>query len=459
MFISFILGFLFCYSVSIGILTRFIGEGQPKRVTEFNLSVITFIFAVFTVSLAISSDVGTRQLCWVMKWATAQKDDISLKDMMRTLRSDSALSAFKSLFVGPMRARLAALLYFAMRLGPAFGFALLFGAYTVECYDEAESYPWEFIVQVNWRLLAGGGALAVGLPLVCLIILILYVRKTDGVPRTMLATAFSLSKVIQPLQQHGTMATTKTIFKKLGNDQRFRAVPADINGQFVLEFAPCEPLVQHSPDAAARAAVDLSTEHKGSFLASHAKRLTLPMAGSLLLAIGIQVWLQTVNIRGPDDENICLPMDQIFGYPGARIGLSILVTFYGIVTAAAFEQIMQIYRWAVVHRNPVDLVKLENLFQGHFLFSYWRFRRMPALGGRTFTTGLLSTVVTRLCISLIPPLALLTVWDSSERSSRYRDVVIALTWVTFGVMVLSAVAMLVSTRGITSQMMTRSSRR
>ncbi|TIC89449.1 hypothetical protein CH35J_012875 [Colletotrichum higginsianum] len=361
---------------------------------EFNLSVITFIFAVFTVSLAISSDVGMRQLCWIMKWATVQKADLPLKDIKRTLGSDSALSASKSLLVGPMGARLAALFYFAMRLGPAFGFALLFGAYTVECHDEGESYPWEFIAQVNWCLLAGGGALAVGLLLVCSIILTLHVRNTDGVPQTMLATAFSLSKVIQPLQQRGTMATTKTIFKKLGNDQRFRAVRADINGQFILEFAPCEPLIQYSPDAAARAAVDLSTEHNGSFLASHAKRLAPSIAGSLLLAISIQVWLQTINIRGPNDDNVCLPMDQIFGYPGARIGLSMLVTLYGIVTAAAFEQVMQIYRWAVVHRNPVDLVKLENLFQGHFLFLYWRFRCMPILGSRAFTTGLLSTVVT-----------------------------------------------------------------
>lgn len=107
-----------------------------------------------------------------------------------------------------------------------------------------------------------------------------------------------------------------------------------VNGQIILDFASCEPHVPHPPDAAATQALVLSTRYKGSFLLSHTERLVRP----------ILVWLQTVNVRGRNDANVCLPMDQIFGYPGARIALNILVILYGVCTGAAFEQMMRLYR-------------------------------------------------------------------------------------------------------------------
>ncbi|TID07486.1 hypothetical protein CH35J_000792 [Colletotrichum higginsianum] len=405
---------------------RTLGKGEPKLVTGIELFLVAFTYAAITVVLTTATDAAGPHSWWAMKWAAAQKADLSVKDIRRILRSDSVLSASKSLLIGSLRARLAAVFYLSLRLGPPFGFSLLFGGYTVECSEENARYPWEFIVRTNLGLLLCGGSLTVGVPVVCSIILLLYARKTDSVPRSLLAVAISLSNVIQPLQRRGTMAPSKAVVKRLDSTQRFQAVRCNMNGQFVLEFAPCEPLIQPSPDAAAEgSAVDLSTEHSGSFLMSHAKRLAPPMAGSLLLAIGLQVWLQTVSIRSPDDANICLPMDQIFGYPGARIGLSIL---------------------SVVHRNPVNFLWLENVFQGHFLLSYWCFKHLPILGGRAFTTGLLGTVVTRLCVGFITPLALLIGWDSATQSTTYRDAVFAMTWVTFGGMVLSSVVVLASTR-------------
>lgn len=440
---SYVIGLLFNYSTGVILTMSLIGKGQPKLVSEVDMAILAFVYAVFTIALTIATDTLWPHLSWTMKWAAAQKSDLPLKDLRRILRSDSTLPACKSLLVGPMRARLAALFYFVLRFSPILGFSLVFGAYKLRCNNEGDSYPWRFRVQSKPGLLAGGGALAVGLPLVCSIVLRLYLRKTDSVPRSILAVAVSLSRIIQPLQQCGTMATTRTIVKKLGTIQRFRAIRADMNGQFVLEFAPCEPPVQQSSDAAT--AVDLSMEHRGSFLASHVKRLAPPVTTSLLLAIGIQVWLQTVNIRGPEDANVCLPIDQIFGHPNARIGLSILVTAYSIATGAAFEQIMHIYRWSAVHMNPVDIIQLENLFQGHFFWPYWHFRHLPALGGRAFTTGLLGTIVSRLCIGFVPPLALLTGWDSGARSSTYRDAISALTWIAFSVMVVSGIVVLAST--------------
>ncbi|OBR10871.1 hypothetical protein CH63R_06563 [Colletotrichum higginsianum IMI 349063] len=438
---------LFGYSVGMLFTARTLGKGEPKLVTGIELSLVAFTYAAITVVLTTATDAAGPHSWWAMKWAAAQKADLSVKDIRRILRSDSVLSASKSLLIGSLRAKLAAVFYLSLRLGPPFGFSLLFGGYTVECSEEGARYPWEFIVRTNLGLLLCGGSLTVGVPVVCSIILLLYARKTDSVPRSLLAVAISLSNVIQPLQRRGTMAPSKAVVKRLDSTQRFQAVRCNMNGQFVLEFAPCEPLIQPSPDAAAEgSAVDLTTEHSGSFLVSHAKRLAPPMAGSLLLAIGLQVWLQTVSIRSPDDANICLPMDQIFGYPGARIGLSILVSFYGIAIAAAYEQMMQIYRWSVVHRNPVNFLWLENVFQGHFLLSYWCFKHLPILGGRAFTTGLLGTVVTRLCVGFITPLALLIGWDSATQSTTYRDAVFAMTWVTFGGMVLSSVVVLASTR-------------
>ncbi|KAF4955664.1 hypothetical protein FGADI_4357 [Fusarium gaditjirri] len=443
---GYVAGLVFNYSVGVTITIRFLGDGYEKLVSEVELSIVAFIYAVFAIALAIAVDAVMSHLWWAAKWTAVQKADLSVKDVRRILRSDSALSAMKSLLVGPMRARLVALFYFALRLGPPFGFSLLFGGYTVQCDQEGEAYPWLFRVHTNNELLGGGAALALGLPLLCSVILILCSRKVDAVPRSILAIAVSLFKLIQPLQQHGTMASAKTIVKKLNTDQRFRAVRSDIDGQIILEFAPCEPCIPQASDDAAAQALVLSTQYKGSFLLSHTKRLVLPMACSLLFAVGIQVWMQTVNVRGRDDDNVCLPMDQILGYPGARIALNILVILYGISTGAAFEQMMHLYRWSVFHHNPVDLIQLENLFQGHFLFSYWNFRHLPILGGRAFTTGMLSTLATRLCVGFIPPLALLTGWDSGQRSSKYRDAIFALTWITFSLMLLSGLAVLLSTR-------------
>ncbi|KAL0929925.1 uncharacterized protein CTRU02_215134 [Colletotrichum truncatum] len=248
--------------------------------------------------------------------------------------------------------------------------------------DESKSSSQPFV-----QLLVGSGVLSLGLVLVCLIALLFIVPRTDGVPRSMLTIAISLSKVIKPLQQRGTMATTKQIVAKLSRTQRFRAIRADMNGQLVLEFAPCDPTEHRSLEADAKVAFDLCTEHNKSFLLSHVKRLALPIAGSLILAIGIQVWLQNINNRRPENADECLPMDQIFGFPGARISLNILVSFYGLAIAAAFEQMMHIYRWSALHRNPLRILQLENLFQGHTIFSSWRFHDLPILGRRIFTTG------------------------------------------------------------------------
>ncbi|KAF5543327.1 hypothetical protein FMEXI_7107 [Fusarium mexicanum] len=242
------------------------------------------------------------------------------------------------------------------------------------------------------------------------------------------------------------MASTKTIIKELDKAQRFRAIRGDIDGQLIIEFAPCDPIISHPPETAGARALVLSTKYKGSFLLSHTMRVVPLMVCSLLIAIGIQVWMQTVNVRGRDDGNVCLPMDQIFGYPGARIALNILVILYGIFTAACLEQMMHIYRWSVFHHNPIDLILLENLFQGHFLWPYARFRHLSVLGGRAFTTGMLGTLATRLCIGVIPPLALLTGWDSGERSSQYRGAIFALTWITFGFMLVSGLVVVLSTR-------------
>lgn len=107
--------------------------------------------------------------------------------MRRILRSDSALSALKSLLVGPLRARLVALFYFTLRLGPPFGFSLLFGGYTVQCDEEGETYPWSFRVHTKIELLGGGAALALALPFLCFLILVLHSRKVDAVPRSTLA--------------------------------------------------------------------------------------------------------------------------------------------------------------------------------------------------------------------------------------------------------------------------------
>ncbi|KAF5237432.1 hypothetical protein FANTH_10794 [Fusarium anthophilum] len=337
------------------------------------------------------------------KWSAMQKADLFFKDLRRILRSDSAMSAIKSLLVSPVRARLVALFYFALRLGPAFGFSLLFGEYTLQCYKEGGSYPWPF-------------------------------RRT--------AIHFGCCRLA--FQAHPTPAAARD--NGLDKAQRFRAVRGDIDGQLVLEFAPCDPVVSNPPETAGARALVLSTNYKGSFLLSHTMNVVPLMVCSLLIAIGIQVWMQTVNVRGRYDANVCLPMDQIFGYPGARIALNILVILYGIFTATCFEQMMHIYRWSVFHHNPIDLILLENLFQGHFLWPYSRFRHLPVLGGRAFTTGMLGTLATRLCIGVIPPLALLTGWDSGERSSQNRGAIFALTWITFNFMLASGLVVVLLTR-------------
>lgn len=59
---------------------------------------------------------------------------------------------------------------------------------------------------------------------------------------------------------------------------------------------------------------------------------------------------------------------------------------------------------------------------------------------------MLSTLATRLCIGFIPPLALLTGWDSGQRSSKYQDAMFALTWITFSLMLLYGLFVLLSTR-------------
>ncbi|KAG5655618.1 hypothetical protein KAF25_003955 [Fusarium avenaceum] len=241
-------------------------------------------------------------LWWAAKRAAVQMADLSIKGVRRILRSDSALSALESVLVVPLRARFVALFYFVLRLGPPFRFSLLLSGYTVQCDQLGKTYPWSFRVHTNIERLVGGAALALALPFLYSLILVLHSRNVDAVPRSTLAVTASLFGVIQPLQ-----------------NRRFRAVRSDIDGQIILDVAPCEP------------------------------------------------------------------HDQTFSYPGARTALNIPVILYGICAGAAFEQMVDLYRCFVFHYNPVDLIQLENLFQGHFLFSYWRLRQLPVLGGRAFT--------------------------------------------------------------------------
>ncbi|KIL87292.1 hypothetical protein FAVG1_09850 [Fusarium avenaceum] len=147
-----------------------------------------------------------------------------------------------------------------------------------------------------------------------------------------------------------------------------------------------------------------------------ALRLGPPFRFSLLLSgytTSVSVLSRAIYVEGQIilDVAPCEPHDQTFGYPGARTALNIPVILYGICAGAAFEQMMDLYRCSVFHYNPVDLIELVKLFQGHFLFSYWRLRQLPVLGGRAFTAVTLSTLATRLCICFIPPPVLLTGWD------------------------------------------------
>lgn len=235
---GYVVGLAFNYFIGITITLRYLGDGHEKLVTEVDLCIVVFLYTVFAILLTIAADSIVAHLWWAAKWAAVQKVDLSVKDVRRILRSDIDLSALKSVLVGPLRARLVALFYFALRLGPPFGFSLLFGGYTVQCDDEGETYPWSFRVRTNIGLLVGGAALALGLPFVCSLILVLTSRKVDGVPRSILAIAASLFRIIQPLQQHGTMASAKSIMNKLNTNHRFRAAWSDIGGQTILGFAP-----------------------------------------------------------------------------------------------------------------------------------------------------------------------------------------------------------------------------
>ncbi|KAF4415228.1 D-lactate dehydrogenase (cytochrome) [Fusarium acutatum] len=119
--VSYVAGLTFNYSIGVGLTVNYLGAGNEKLVSEVDLAILAFTYAVFTIGITIAADAIVPHLWWAAKWAAVQKAGLSVKDVRRILRSDSAVSAIKSLLVGPMRARFVALFYFALRLGPAFG--------------------------------------------------------------------------------------------------------------------------------------------------------------------------------------------------------------------------------------------------------------------------------------------------------------------------------------------------
>ncbi|TKW55220.1 hypothetical protein CTA1_9434 [Colletotrichum tanaceti] len=164
-----------------------------------------------------------------------------------------------------------------------------------------------FIARTNLGLLISHGSLAVGVSIVFSIISLFYTRQTDSVPRSTLAVAIPLSNDIRPLHRRGTMSPEpggRRETRALGSTQRFQAVRGDMNGQFMLELAPCEPLVQRSPDAAAEgSAVDLSTAASSTCLRDYGYDWRLAMFGGMVLS-SVVVLASTRRGYAPEDDPV-----------------------------------------------------------------------------------------------------------------------------------------------------------
>lgn len=268
-------------------------------------------------------------------------------------------------------------------------------------------------------------------------------RQGDIPPRSVLALARSMLNITRLTGENATITTGKEVMKELCRTREVSLQRIILKEQTIIQFA------ESSESSNTIRSESNTRKDRKSFVLSHCSKLAIPTIASFFAALALTIWMLSFNTRHASGGNICLAeedSDYFAGSVSAKTGLSILTVLYSITLSACFDHTMNIYRWSVLYCNSLSIVKLESIFQGHSLWAYWHFRGVSNLGGRALSTGLLSTLIVRLLVGVIPPLALLKGWDSAIRAHSYHSAVLSLIWISFFVTLLAGLLAVVSAR-------------